>query len=79
VSRENAHAKARRYLGEGRLIVVRVDADGIRATCRGSGAVYTVTWTPGEGWVCDCPALGPCAHLLALQAVTVRSKGTAWS
>ena len=28
--------------------------------------------TPESGWTCSCPALGRCAHVLALQAVTVR-------
>jgi hypothetical protein len=70
--RENAESKSRRYLGEGRLIVEQVDANLVRATCRGSGAVYDVGWTAMFGWSCSCPAKGRCSHLLALQAVTVR-------
>jgi hypothetical protein len=73
VSRENAQTKARRYLGEHRLVVEHCDANLVRATCRGSGAVYDVGWTPALGWSCSCPALGRCAHLLALQGVTVRT------
>ena len=72
MSRENAEAKARRYLGERRLTVENVDENFVRATCRGSGAVYDVGWTPEYGWSCSCEARGRCCHLLALQAVTVR-------
>jgi len=28
----------------------------------------------GVAWFCSCPALGLCAHLIALQLVTVREK-----
>jgi hypothetical protein len=69
--RENAQAKGRRYLAEGRLIVERVDASGIRAICRGMGAVYSLGYE-NERWYCACPALGLCAHLKALQLVTRR-------
>ncbi len=69
--RENAERKGRRYLIEGRLIVQRVDAAGIRATCRGGGALYSLGYENGR-WHCDCPALGRCAHLCALMSVTVR-------
>jgi hypothetical protein len=54
------------------LLIEHVGPDGVRATCRGSGAVYAVTWTRAEGWPCTCPAYRTCAHVLALQAVTVR-------
>jgi hypothetical protein len=72
MSRESAETKSLRYLAEARLTVEHVTADGVRASCRGSGALYVVTWTQSEGWQCSCPAFGRCAHLLALQAVTVR-------
>jgi hypothetical protein len=71
VSRENARAKGARYLAEHRLTVFYVDSDRIAAECRGGGAIYDLGWT-GERWRCDCPALGMCSHLYALQAVTVR-------
>ncbi len=74
VVRENAESKSRRYLGEGRLTVEHVDARRVEATCRGSGAVYAVAWTLGEGWTCSCPALGRCSHRLALMAVVVRER-----
>ena len=69
--RESAERKGRRYLTEGRLIVQRVDASGIRATCRGGGAGYSLGYENGR-WNCQCPALGRCAHLCALMSVTVR-------
>jgi hypothetical protein len=69
--REIAERKGRRYLAEGRLIVEQVDVVGIRATCRGGGAVYSLGYE-NEHWHCDCPAVGRCAHLVALMLVTVR-------
>jgi uncharacterized Zn finger protein len=68
--REGAEAKGRRYLGEGRLTVERVDARSVRATCRGSGAAYVCGWD-GTTWFCSCPARSRCAHPVALQLVTV--------
>jgi hypothetical protein len=75
--RESAAAKSCRYLCEHRLVIESVNADLVRATCRGAGAVYDVGWTPALGWSCSCPAFGKCAHMLALQAVTVREQGPA--
>ena len=73
MSRETVAEKAKRYLCEGRLIVVGVDDDWVRATCRGSGEVYELGHAPGRGWWCSCPAkTARCAHLVALQSVTVR-------
>jgi hypothetical protein len=69
--RENFEAKGRRYLGEARLTIKHVSAAGIRATCRGSGAVYELG-CENERWFCSCPALGTCAYLHALQLCTVR-------
>jgi hypothetical protein len=71
--RENAETKGRRYVAEGRLLVERVDEHGIRASCRGGGSVYALGHD-GVAWFCSCPALGLCAHLIALQLVTVREK-----
>jgi hypothetical protein len=76
VSRENARAKGLRYLCEHRLTVLRVEPERVEAECRGGGAVYKVGWRDGR-WRCDCPAMGTCSHLHALQAVTVRKAGAA--
>lgn len=72
--REDAAAKGRRLLTEGRLTVERLDAGGlIVARCRGdSGAVYSLGFDPiKRQWRCTCPARTNCSHLRALQLVTV--------
>lgn len=67
--RENAEQRGRRLLAEGRLLVHAVGPSHVDATCRGSGEVHHVTYRRG-GWHCTCPALGRCAHLVALMLVT---------
>ncbi len=70
MSREPIDVKARRLLAEGRLIVTSAAPWHVEAACKGdSGHVYTVGYTRA-GWWCDCPALGRCSHLTALQLVT---------
>jgi len=74
MSRENAQAKGRRMLVEGRLRVLRVESDLIVAECRGdSGEVYRLGFDPlvekQWGWFCECPAKGTCSHLVALRLV----------
>jgi uncharacterized Zn finger protein len=71
--RENAETKARRYLGEGRLDVQRVEHDLVVARCLGDeGDSYHLRWDQERRrWSCSCPAFGPrCAHVLALARVT---------
>jgi len=75
MSRENAQAKGRRLLTEGRLRVLRIERSGlIVAECRGdSGEVYTLGFEPMWGqWRCSCPAKGVCSHLQALMLVVVK-------
>lgn len=72
MAREGAEAKARRYLTEGRLLVQAVTDTRIAATVRGDGALYRAGHNPVDRWHCSCPARGRCAHVLALQLVTVR-------
>jgi uncharacterized Zn finger protein len=73
VSRENAAAKARRLLAEGRVRVVDVDvrADSVAAEIRGeSGFIYSVGRGEGGRWSCPCAALGSrCSHVQAVQLV----------
>jgi hypothetical protein len=74
MTRETLDAKALRYIREGRLRVVLVDAERIEARVRGSEAEHSVGYERG-GWWCDCEAhrFGRrCSHLAALQLVTVR-------
>ena len=67
---ENAAAKGRRYLTEGRLQVWAVTGRRIAAVCRGDGAIYHPGYDAGR-WYCDCPAkTDRCAHLVALRLVT---------
>ena len=75
--RENSFHKARRYLTEGRLLVVAVDEHRVAALCKGDGAIYSLGLWAGV-WHCDCPALtDQCAHLRALRLVcTVNSMST---
>jgi uncharacterized Zn finger protein len=69
--RESYRTKGARYLAEGRLTITEVSAHAVRAHCKGTGEQHVLTGTR-QGWSCSCPAHGPCAHLWALQAVTVR-------
>lgn len=78
MSRESAAAKALRYLSEARLTVTALDGDHVTAVCKGSGESYQLGHDLGRGWWCGCPArTDQCAHLLALQSVTVRRHATA--
>jgi len=70
--REAAETKGLRYLTEGRLTLLHVDEHRIEAICFGdSGEVYRLGFRPGQWW-CECPARTRCAHLTALQRVTLR-------
>ncbi|MGH3548075.1 MAG: hypothetical protein ACRDQU_08160 [Pseudonocardiaceae bacterium] len=72
MTRENAEARGRRYLVEGRLIISCVDGDLVRATCRGSGDVHDLGHDCARGWWCSCPARTTCSHLHALGLVAIR-------
>lgn len=68
--RENAAAKARRYLTEGRLVLEDVRGELVRSVVRGDGAIHAQRWTPAAGWSCSCPASSTaCAHLQAVRLV----------
>lgn len=73
--RESAYTKARRYLVEGRLLIVEVTDNYIHALCRGdSGTVYHLGLD--REWHCDCPASSrSCSHLRALKLVCVANTG----
>lgn len=60
------------YLARGRIDVIEVTDDTIRATCRGDTGSYELGHH-GD-WHCDCPArVRLCSHLIALRLVTVRN------
>ena len=71
--RENAQAKARRLLSEGRLIVRRVDGPYVLAFVRGDGVMHRIE-SHGEIGTCTCPARGRCSHLLAVGLVTATTR-----
>lgn len=69
-SREGAQAKARRYLVEGRVVLLRVAPGLVVARVRGDGAVHRCGYEHGAWW-CSCPArTDQCAHLVAVRLTT---------
>lgn len=69
--REDAFAKGKRYILEGRLTIESVNGS-VAATAKGDGAVYRLGWERGR-WFCDCPCrTDQCSHLKALRLVVVR-------
>lgn len=69
MARENAQARGKRYLTEGRLRLKLVQSRRILAVCRGTGATWSCGFMNGV-WFCECPARTRCSHLWALQLVT---------
>jgi hypothetical protein len=75
--REDAAARGRRLVAEGRLVIRRVDQNEVAAVCRGdSGEVHALGFSPDREWWCSCPAMRRCGHLVALQLVTLTPIGT---
>lgn len=68
---ETTAAKARRYLTEGCLTVIRVDGDVIDAVLEGGTGTYELGREWARGWHCTCPARGRCSHVAALKLVTL--------
>jgi hypothetical protein len=66
--RENAHAKAARLLAGGAVSVREVSRHRCLAIVKGDTATHTVTFD-GDRWTCDCAAIGPCSHALAVARV----------
>ena len=79
MTRENASAKASRYLAEGRVIVELVDPQRhvVRALVRGDGHLHHVKYDPLVAWSCTCPARSQtgCSHLLAVRRVVAVDLG----
>ncbi len=71
--RESADAKAKRLLGERRVIVLEAKGRYVRASVRGdSGALYVIEHTIDGCWVCPCEAMNHrslCSHIRAVQHV----------
>jgi uncharacterized Zn finger protein len=71
--RENARAKAIRYLSEARVRILECHEDDgtLSAEVRGNGRVYVVAHVE-DAWSCSCLARSvDCAHVLACKHVTV--------
>jgi hypothetical protein len=78
-ARESVDAKALRYLTEGRLVVTYLVGDAVTAVCMGDTGSYDLGHDPRRpgAWWCTCRAAvnaHRCAHVLALQSVTIRRK-----
>jgi uncharacterized Zn finger protein len=69
MSRETDESKGRRYVQDGRLVVLRAARDQVDAICRGSGEFHRISYRRGD-WACSCPARGVCSHLVAVQLCT---------
>jgi uncharacterized Zn finger protein len=69
MTRENAVAKARRYLTEGRVVVTAAGDGYARASVRGDGTIHQVS-EDARGRLCTCSARGVCSHVLAVGLVT---------
>lgn len=67
--RELVADKAKRYLGEGRVIVTAAGNGYVTATVRGDGAIYRTGYRSGAWW-CTCPNTHDCSHRRALRLIT---------
>jgi uncharacterized Zn finger protein len=67
--RELVAEKARRYLGEGRVIVTDAGPGHVTASVRGDGAMWWVAYDAGE-WACTCPNRTTCVHRRAVRLIT---------
>jgi uncharacterized Zn finger protein len=69
--REDARAKAKRLLAEGRVTIRRIGLDAIVARVRGDSArEYLVSWDPA-GCACPCDAASRCSHIISVQLVVL--------
>lgn len=67
--REAVPDKARRYLGEGRVRLARVNHGDVCAFIDGGGPIPYVVTLRRDTWRCTCPAWGRCCHLVAVRLV----------
>lgn len=70
MGRENAAAKARRLLTEGRVIVLEARGRWIRAYVRGDTGEHYEVIHDGGAWACPCDCRQVCSHVQAVQLVT---------
>lgn len=74
MNRENAATKGKRYLVEGRLMILHVGPSRVIARCRGTGVVHDLGFLNGR-YFCSCAARSTCSHLHALQSVVSIAEG----
>lgn len=82
---ENLEQKGKRYVIEGRLRIERFEPSGlIVASCRGTGATYSLGYDPARReWRCTCAVERGgkrnrrCSHLAALQLVVDEPRAAA--
>jgi len=76
MTRESVADKAVRLLREGRLTVLYRDGDRVTAVCHGDSGTYHLGHSPDRPgvWSCSCPAVGRCAHTVALMLVVIPDK-----
>jgi uncharacterized Zn finger protein len=72
---ETVEAKARRLLGEGRLMVELVTEGRVQALIAGDSGMWELAIDSDGVASCTCPARGGCSHLVALGLVTHRGEG----
>jgi hypothetical protein len=72
--REAVDVKARRYLIEGRLRILDVTATSVMSHCVGDSAAIYDCGFANDDWFCNCPAVGRCAHVAALQLTVFRPR-----
>jgi hypothetical protein len=72
--RETVEEKARRLLGEGRLLVEHVADGRVQAIVAGDSGMHELAVEADGAESCSCRASGRCSHLVALGLVTHRGK-----
>lgn len=77
MTRESVDTKARRYLGEARLTILRAGKYKVLAEARGESK-YKVAFRRGR-WSCSCPAYtSRCAHVVAVRLVASPKRRRWW-
>lgn len=72
MTHESVEEEARRYLAEGRLVVIYLLGDRVAAVCMGQGGPYDLGHSPGKGWFCSRSVRSnDCCHLRALWLITL--------
>ena len=68
--RENSAERARRWIRQAAVAIVRVEEGYVLGAVRDPAGVRTVKLVSGF-WSCTCEARGPCSHVRAIQLLVV--------